>query len=319
MDTNYISIPRGAVRPDTSLPFNLFQLAATPAGEKYILLIAKNLPYLESHAERLIEDNVDTLYVDKFEVDLLKKYMRDNLADIISDSSITREDKARVLVDTAQLTVIDVFSHPEQPAPIREAAGVVGSITRHLLGGHETFIKLFNSDLNGYYLYSHSVKVCVYTVALARRIGVTETRRLLEIGIGSFLHDVGMREVPDEKFMKEGFLTPEEWNFIRRHPGAGVNILSDAKLNSETALALVRQHHEKSDGSGYPAGIKDAEIHPYAKMLTIADIFDALTSKRPYRKMPATTFTALKEMRFEMKPAIDQKMLEEFIYLFAKK
>jgi HD-GYP domain-containing protein (c-di-GMP phosphodiesterase class II) len=113
-------------------------------------------------------------------------------------------------------------------------------------------------------------------------------RRLSMLGVGLLLHDIGKLGVPSAILRKTGPLTEEEWTAMRSHPDMGVRILQQADGISAVSRAVVRSHHERWDGGGYPAGMVGAEIHQFARIASVADVFDALTSDRSYRRaLPA--------------------------------
>lgn len=132
------------------------------------------------------------------------------------------------------------------------------------------------------YTFSHSANVTMYTLAMSLHLGLNK-KQLTEIGIGSMLHDIGKREIPKEILNKKGKLTPDEYEIIKKHTEYGFQILRKDPSISLLSAHCAFQHHEKLDGTGYPRGLKDDEIHPYGKILAVADVFDALTSVRPYR------------------------------------
>jgi HD-GYP domain-containing protein (c-di-GMP phosphodiesterase class II) len=107
--------------------------------------------------------------------------------------------------------------------------------------------------------------------------------RLVALGTGLLLHDIGKLAVPDEILQKAGPLDEAEWQAMRTHPTAGVQILQKAEGISPLSRAVVRSHHERWDGSGYPDGISGDDIHQFARIAAVADVFDALTSERSYR------------------------------------
>lgn len=130
----------------------------------------------------------------------------------------------------------------------------------------------------------HSDRVVRYALLLARQIGLPaeDIDALAYIGP---LHDLGKMRVPPEILNKPGALTEEEFALMKRHPEEGVEILLQAALGlSDTALALLRHHHERWDGRGYPAGLKGEAIPAIARCLSVADSYDAMTMDRPYRK-----------------------------------
>ena len=133
-----------------------------------------------------------------------------------------------------------------------------------------------------------------YTFALARAMGLQATEAD-ELAKASMLHDIGKLMVPDRILQKPGPLTKEEWAVIRRHPEEGVKILGASPAFS-LAREVVRWHHEKWDGSGYPDGLKSDRIPVYVAIVTVADVYDALTSFRPY-KIAWPAEQAAKELR----------------------
>lgn len=146
----------------------------------------------------------------------------------------------------------------------------------------ETLLGLVSAlDLREHNTRLHSQRVREYTELIASRFGVDEkTRR--EIGFGALLHDVGKIAVPDHILLKPGKLTDEEWWEMRKHPDAGYRIVKRIGFLKEAA-EIVHAHHERYDGKGYPRGLKGEEIPLGARLFMVADVYDALTSQRPYR------------------------------------
>lgn len=132
------------------------------------------------------------------------------------------------------------------------------------------------------YTYMHSVAVCALMIALARQLGLgdEQTRKL---GVAGLLHDLGKAMMPMEVLNKPGKLTDEEFAIIKTHPEEGYKLLLASTGADEIALDVVLHHHEKTDGSGYPKRLKDAEISLFAKMGAVCDVYDAITSNRPYK------------------------------------
>jgi HD-GYP domain-containing protein (c-di-GMP phosphodiesterase class II) len=128
----------------------------------------------------------------------------------------------------------------------------------------------------------HTRRVTAMTLQLARLLGVPE-QEMADIRRGAVLHDIGKIAIPDEILLKEGKLSPEEWGVMKRHPLIAVELLETIP-DMGKAMVIPRWHHEKWDGSGYPDGLKGAGIPLYARIFALADVFDALTSDRPYRR-----------------------------------
>lgn len=133
------------------------------------------------------------------------------------------------------------------------------------------------------YVFSHSTNVTIYTLAMAVKLGFDD-KKLTEIGMGGMLHDIGKTMIPLEVLNKKGKLTDDEFDMIKKHSEYGFEILRSQSSIPLLAAHCAFQHHEKIDGTGYPRKLKGDEIHQYAKIMAIADVFDALTSNRSYRK-----------------------------------
>lgn len=132
------------------------------------------------------------------------------------------------------------------------------------------------------YTYMHSVAVCALMISLGRQIGVDENT-IPRLGIAGLLHDLGKAMMPQDVLNKPGKLTDEEFGIMKRHPSEGAKLLQSSESIDDIALDVALHHHEKTDGSGYPEGLKDNEISLYAKMGAVCDVYDAITSNRPYK------------------------------------
>jgi len=130
------------------------------------------------------------------------------------------------------------------------------------------------------YTHGHGKRVRDLAYVLGGKLGLSKGKmeRLL---MGALFHDIGKINIPDEILKKPGKLTPEEFEFIKKHPIDGAEMVQGTFL--EGIADIIRQHHERIDGSGYPDGLKEDEILLEAKIIAIVDSFDAMTSKRPYR------------------------------------
>jgi len=133
-----------------------------------------------------------------------------------------------------------------------------------------------------YYTFHHSVNTTIIALILGIRLGLTEMR-LLELGMGVLMHDIGKIKIPDAILNKKGRLTPEEYEEIKRHTNYGFDILRSNQDFSLASAHVALQHQERWDGSGYPRGLKETEIHEFGRITAIADVYEALSSKRVYR------------------------------------
>lgn len=131
------------------------------------------------------------------------------------------------------------------------------------------------------WVYEHSVNVALISVMIAVELNMDQTS-LYNLTLGGLLHDVGKLLVPMTIIQKNTSLSEAEMNLVRKHSELGMSLVAGCGLCSD-CMAVIMQHHERLDGSGYPYGLKSDDIHPLAKIAMIADVLDAITSYRPYR------------------------------------
>jgi putative nucleotidyltransferase with HDIG domain len=132
------------------------------------------------------------------------------------------------------------------------------------------------------YTYRHSLRTVRLTLLLGRACGISTHSRLGVLSLGAVLHDLGKILIPGSVLHKEGRLTEEEWEAVRQHPRDGARMLAGVSAADEVCR-VAAEHHERWDGRGYPAGLSGDRIDFNARVVTVADAFDAMTSERPYR------------------------------------
>ncbi|MCX7725549.1 MAG: HD-GYP domain-containing protein [Chitinispirillaceae bacterium] len=162
---------------------------------------------------------------------------------------------------------------------IEEAAEeMVASIVRN----PDALVSL--AQIKGYddYTYEHSVNVGILITSLVYSMGYPKDL-LFEAGIGGILHDIGKMTIPEHILNKPGSFTPEEYAIMKRHPENGLRILKKTENISEFSKIVVIEHHERYNGSGYPRGIKEREIHEIGLVAAVVDVYDAMTTDRVYR------------------------------------
>jgi HD-GYP domain-containing protein (c-di-GMP phosphodiesterase class II) len=165
------------------------------------------------------------------------------------------------------------------------------------------------------YTFAHSVNVCILSVALGTRLGLTK-KELSELGFAALFHDVGKVKLPIEILNKPGDLTEEEWVEVRKHPVYGVKaLLSKRSIDRFSARAMVVsfEHHLKLDHSGYPQLDYDRELNLFSRIVTIADVYDSMTSGRVYAKAALTPDEVLRQMLGKQGTDFDPVLLKVFI------
>ncbi len=165
------------------------------------------------------------------------------------------------------------------------------------------------------YTHGHCERLSNYSVALGKKLGLSD-ELCVALRKGGIVHDIGKVAVPERILLKPERLTPEEWYIMKQHPAVGERICAPLR-SFRAVLPIIRHHHEKLDGTGYPDGLKGDEIPLTARILQTVDIYDALTTDRPYR--PALPIDeALETMRSEAKRGWwDSTLIDEFESLVA--
>ena len=162
------------------------------------------------------------------------------------------------------------------------------------------------------YTYMHSVAVCALMVALAKQLGLDEAETQ-SAGIAGLLHDLGKALMPMDVLNKPGKLTDEEFAIIKKHPEEGYKLLKESNCTNVIAHDVVLHHHEKTDGSGYPKRLKDAEISLYAKMGAVCDVYDAITSNRPYKAGWDPADSLMKMAAWTKEGHFDERVFQAFV------
>jgi len=163
------------------------------------------------------------------------------------------------------------------------------------------------------FTYSHILDVTALAIALATKIGFSP-KEVQEIALAALLHDLGKLLIPRDIMFKPSRLTEKEFKVMQLHPELGYNIIRDVLRLPEHIARPALEHQEMYGGGGYPQGLKGNEIHPYSHLVKIADVYDALTSKRPYKES-IPSFKAIKIMLSEGEKSFHPEYLEQFIKL----
>ena len=165
------------------------------------------------------------------------------------------------------------------------------------------------------YTKNHCERVTQYSLTIAKRMGLNE-EDLLDLEFAGLLHDIGKIGIPSEIINKEGLLTSEEYEVVKRHPELGYDLLKDMTfLDSSNKILL--QHHERIDGKGYPYGLEADEIDKLAKILAVADAYDAMTTIRPYRMDKLTDEQAIVEFVKHRNTQFDETVVDVFVEILS--
>jgi HD-GYP domain-containing protein (c-di-GMP phosphodiesterase class II) len=259
-----------------------------PTGPNRIPLLRQGTVITSRFQRALGEHGIHALWVEDAlsdgiaPVELLPEPVRAETAAKVASAL----DEARSAIGDSQLLAAGILA---------ELRDVVDLIAASITDSPDA--ALFLGDLAGadQYTHRHSVNVTALGLLLGRAYWRTEgwvdfrgrrrwdriDERLAKLGMGLLLHDIGKMVVPTEVLNKPGKLDADEWELVKTHPEAGVALLDSATI-SPLVRSVVRDHHERYDGSGYPRGIAGDDIGEFPRLAAVADVYDAITSQRPY-------------------------------------
>jgi HD-GYP domain-containing protein (c-di-GMP phosphodiesterase class II) len=201
---------------------------------------------------------------------------------------------------------------------IRKIKRVVQGIVDQVLNEETSLIGLTAIRDYDEYTFTHSVNVCIFSIALGRRLGMNKLQ-LYELGLAALMHDIGKSRVPLDLLQKTGELTDEEWKWMAAHPWLGVLVLFQFRRQQEElsyrAMTVCHEHHMKIDLTGYPKAIRPRQVSLLSKIVSIADGYDAATSRRVYKTEVLAPSSVLEEMRDNPRRGLDQVLVKAFINL----
>ncbi|MEW6234121.1 MAG: HD-GYP domain-containing protein [Candidatus Omnitrophota bacterium] len=243
------------------------------------------------------------------------KNISQQLKQVIHDQSLEPEIKAKAVYQESMTLMKSLFDNPSA-GQIIQAKEAIGEVVDMILSEDDTTLNLLKIMTHDFYTYTHSVNVGVQSIALAKRLyGTHSDHDMHELGAGFFLHDLGKAKIDSGILNKQGRLDEKEMAIMRAHPSLGYSILKKANQLSRECALIAIQHHEREDGTGYPRQLKGDRIHDYSRICCIADVFDALTAERSYKR-GLSTFEALKIMKDEMYGHFHHDIFENFVMLF---
>lgn len=246
--------------------------------------------------KKLIEHGVKELFVP---VDQQQLY-RDSLRRMIQDEQMSTEVRGKFVKEAAFNHISDLFTQPDVSTLAAESTGLVEDMVNFITTDIGAAVKLMGLSSHDYYTYNHCVNVSVYSISIAKRVLGEDKKLLMVAGLGGLLHDLGKRLVDLKIINKAGKLDEAEWIEMKKHPSHGVELLKGVDNVPEEAKRIVHEHHEHLDGTGYPRGLTDENISQLSRVAAIADVFDALTTKRSYKE--ATSADVALEIMLKMSP-----------------
>ncbi len=256
------------------IPPGLFKLGLNIYDAAGHLLLAKGVLLTQKYLDRLYDLGISEVYVED-----------SSTSDIEIKETISPETKRKVLnIITKEFNKVSSFKGEKrvtiQTKLFQEA---VDSMLEELRTNKRAILTLVNLKTFDDYTYVHSFNVTVYSLMIGLDLYLNEDK-LKKLGLGAIFHDIGKMNIPPEILNKNGPLTNEEYELIKNHTIEGYNILGDIPNMPAVSRHVALSHHERCDGKGYPKGRTCDKIPLFSRIVAVADVYDALTTERPYRK-----------------------------------
>lgn len=222
-------------------------------------------------------------------------------------SKVTLSDSVRKRVSEG---IQYIYNNADSSEIVSATNNIAGELMSVISQNNAVAIDINALKTSDEYTFKHSVDVATISMVLAKQQGLSR-KDIYEIGVSGLLHDVGKTKIPNEILNKPGRLDDEEFAIMKQHSVYGYHMIKDRpEFNNGICLGVL-QHHEKMNGKGYPLGFDANKICPYAKILTVADIYDALVTERPYKS--AFTQKDAIEMIMSMTDELDLNAMKSFL------
>ena len=268
----------------------------------------RSVPCSAQDFDRLLASGTQTLWIAS---DTAKSYLEHIKQHVLNDEAVPIGRRLQVLKDAAKVTFCQAMKTCDGATITNVAHDFSKDLTQLLTRQDFLLSDLVTVMLHDYSTYTHMIHVATYSVLLAKSLGDISENDLIEIAMGGLLHDIGKRMISVKILEKPGKLDDAEFEIIRDHPRFGFSELCFRPELSWGALLMIYQHHERMNGSGYPVGSIADEIHLWGKICAIADVYDAMTSKRSYHSA-AGRREVLDYFQQQAGTAFDKEMVQCF-------
>lgn len=312
-EETYLAIPPMLILNDEGREFEVYMRL-----KKNYILYAKDGKLTSKHRKLLYNNEVKALYIKADERENYEKHIEKNFSRILQDEDIPLNERVKIFYEHGETVAESIYGKNfpviADNIVLRKLRKFVDGSFNFFSGNDGAFKSLRKIISHNYKTYTHCIHVMAYSYFILQSMNADE-RFLRKVGLGAMLHDIGKTAISNDILDKPGRLTPEEFEIIKTHPVKGMLICQQINLPHVSANCVLF-HHEKLDGSGYPA--KASDIPDYVRALTIADIYDALVSDRPYNKA-YSPFEALGIMKKDVERGkLDNEMYKIFVGLLSQ-
>ncbi len=310
--TPYLAVPIDLIRVDRIPDVALFLPSENGAPPKVFRPAGLYMSQIE--IDTLASNGVTSLLIAIYDANPFTGYVEGVLTELPPSSHIADEKKVQLLRSNAISVMQDILNSPT-PENIERGTKTVTGFVYVLMKDPRAYGMLLSLSSHDHYTLQHSVGVSTNAIILAHKLGIQDERALIEVGVGALIHDIGKTKVPTEIINKKGPLDEAEWAIMKQHSRFGYELIKDNPNVGMRAKLAVLQHHEEPAGTGYPLGLKSEQIDLYAKIVTLADIYNALTTDRSY-STAKPPFEAFKLIRDKLSHKIDHALFEQLVMIY---
>jgi putative nucleotidyltransferase with HDIG domain len=288
-----------------------------PGGSSHDFLLhcTGEAPFTAEHRQRLQAQGIRFAYIPTSAHDRFSQQAESQLQNVAADPGTAISAKSKIVYETSLALVHELLGGPEANLGATGLTSVSRAVTTMVLDNPSAFSHLFTASHHDFYTATHLVNVATWMVSLAYAMGIQGKTDLEAVCQAGLLHDIGKVGIPGEILNKKTALTEAEWGILRTHPDLGAAYLREKGIADPVIQAVTHQHHERLDGTGYPRGLREDQIHPIAKICAVVDSFDAMTSLRPFKSKALSVAEALDEITRDVPWKYDSKVAKAWAEL----
>ena len=276
-------------------------------------LIARGAMLDDYLIDSLLKLGITSIYIREGEEDPVEEKVSPLAQSVIEKVRVDDRTKVKLTESVKKRVAegIQYLYNNTETEDFTEATNHIADELMHAISDNDAIaVDIGALKISDEYTFKHSVDVATMAMIVAKQYGL-DKGQVYEIGVSGLLHDLGKSKIPNEVLNKPARLTTEEFEIMKQHSVFGYRILKDKESISDEVRMGVLQHHEKVNGKGYPMGVMAEQMHLFAKILSVVDIYDALVTERPYKN--AFSQRDAVEMIMSMTQELDVDVMRSFM------
>ena len=314
----YLPIPLTKLPPSTfdGIPLFLRVRPDTKASDSvgvFMPFKSTEESLTETDCKDLLRNGIELVYIRMSDQHRFQEQSEMEMIRLASDPKLAISERANLIYETGVELINDLLSDPDIARFSHRLEAMSRSVATVVLNDPSAFTHLFTVSHHDFYTATHMINVATWMVPLAHALGHRDIDELTTICEAGLLHDIGKLYVPETVLNKQGALSEEDWWLLKRHPQVGHEHLQEYSGIDPLILRVSREHHERLDGSGYPDGLVDGQIHVVSKICAVVDSFDAMTAFRPFKRRTLSINEALDIIQSESPQKYDPTVVRAWI------